>query len=267
MEAFWPGPLTMSFRKKDCIPDITTAGLSSVGVRMPDHPAAKKLLALADVPVAAPSANTSGRPSPTSAMHVYEDMQGRIPCIVDGGDCKVGLESTFLDMTGEIPMILRPGAVTQEMIEEVIGPIAIEPSVAKGLAISNDEKPRSPGMKYRHYAPKGNLILLDGTLAAKAAWMQDRLSESDAPAGLLLSNELFCALGFKDGSVPNHVHFENLGSDENPEEMARHLFAALRRFDDMGCQKIYGEVYSNAGVGMALMNRLLRAASGQILHV
>ncbi len=266
MEAFWPGPLTMSFRKKDCIPDATTAGLDTVGIRMPDHPVAQSLLRMSGVPVAAPSANSSGRPSPTTAQHVWEDMKGKIPCIVDGGDCKVGLESTFVDMTGPVPMILRPGAITREMLEEVVGRVDVEPSVAKGLAISDEEKPRSPGMKYRHYAPKGQMLLLDGTMEQKAAWIRKALEESDEKTGLLISTELKDMI-FRSEPVPEAVHLEELGSHQDPEEMAHRLFGALRRFDEYRCTRIYGEAFSDTGVEMALMNRMRRAAAGQILHL
>lgn len=260
MEAFWPGPLTMAFEKTEAIPDVTTGGLKTVGLRMPDNPVALKLLKLAGIPVAAPSANTSGRPSPTTARHVYDDMNGRIPCIVDGGSCTVGLESTFIDMSQEVPMILRPGAITKEMIEEVIGPVEIDPAVALGLAIDPNEKPRSPGMKYRHYAPAGELKLIKGSLEETARYIQQRIAENGESVGVMCSRELLEQL-----KIPETVHVECLGSREQPEIMAAGLFAALRNFDEVGCRWIYGEALDDTGVGMAIMNRMQRAATGTII--
>ena len=266
MEAFWPGPLTMSFEKTSLVPDRTTGGLSTVGVRMPSHPVAMGLIRLSVVPVAAPSANRSGRPSPTTFQHVREDMDGRVHAIIDGGDCQVGLESTFLDMSREVPMILRPGVITREMIEDVIGPVEVEPSVAKGLAIAKEEHPRSPGMKYRHYAPKGDMVLLRGSDEAKKQYLLDHLPKHGEKTGWLVSEELFKLLE-ADAAKGDSLHVELLGSRQDPEEMNHRLFAALRRFDDEECDKIYGEAFSNTGTEMALMNRLLRAAAGQILNV
>lgn len=260
MDAFWPGPLTLSFEKTDAIPDVTTGGLKTVGLRMPDNPVALKLLKMAGIPVAAPSANTSGRPSPTTAQHVYDDMQGRIPCIVDGGSCTVGLESTFIDMSREVPMILRPGAITKEMIEEIIGPVAIDPAVEKGLAIDPNEAPRSPGMKYRHYAPKGELKLVKGPIRKVAGYIEEQIGSRTEKVGVMCSQELLDAM-----HLPESVHVECLGSLEQPEIMAAGLFAALRNFDEAGCRWIFGEALDDTGVGMAIMNRMQRAASGQII--
>ncbi len=161
MEAFWPGPLTMIFDKSDIVPYSTTGGLDTVAVRMPDDPVANRMIALAGVPVAAPSANLSGRPSPTTAQHVIEDMNGRIDMILDGGPVGIGVESTIIDVTGEIPMLLRPGAVTMEMLRDVVGEVAVDPAIAGPVAA--DVKPKAPGMKYRHYAPKAELVLVEAT--------------------------------------------------------------------------------------------------------
>ena len=159
-EQFWPGPLTMVVKKKDIVPDRTSAGLDTVGIRMPSHPVARAIIDAAGVPLAAPSANTSGKPSPTTARDVLDDMNGKIPAIVDGGACTVGVESTVVDMTGEFPQILRPGAITEEMIRVAMGAVSTDRATLEGL--SDDAKVRSPGMKYRHYAPKAPVILLEG---------------------------------------------------------------------------------------------------------
>lgn len=267
MEAFWPGPLTLSFEKRSVIPDCTTAGLPTVGLRMPSNPVALALLTLSGVPVAAPSANRSGKPSPTTAQHVYEDMNGRIPCIVDGGACEVGLESTFVDMTGELPVILRPGAITKEMLEEVVGPVLVDPAVAVGAPLDHGETPRAPGMKYKHYAPEGDMELVQGELLKVAAYIAEQVrlcEENGRKSGVMVSRELLALLS---PSLPEETCVECLGSREYPERMASELFAALRRFDQNGCEKIYGEALPDSGVEAAMMNRMRRAAGGRIVTV
>ena len=246
MEAFWPGPLTLIFPKHASVPYATTGGLETVGVRMPSHPRAMELLRLADIPVAAPSANRSGRPSPTTAAHVWEDMQGRIAAIVDGGPCTVGLESTIVDLTGEVPLLLRPGGITLEMLQNVVGKVEVEPSVAKGLAIAPEAHPKAPGMKYRHYAPKGSLVLLKGSDGGKTRYLEEHLSQQ---------------------MEVSKLHIEDLGSREHPEIMGRRLFGALRNFDENGCTDIFGEALQEDGLFMAMMNRMRRAASGKIIEV
>ncbi|MCR5005959.1 MAG: threonylcarbamoyl-AMP synthase [Clostridiales bacterium] len=265
MDAFWPGPLTLIMPRRENVPYATTGGLETVGVRMPSHPKAMELLRLADVPVAAPSANRSGRPSPTTAAHVWEDMQGRIYGIVDGGPCTVGLESTIIDMTGDVPMLLRPGGITLEMLRSVIGEVAVEPSVAKGLAISKEEHPRAPGMKYRHYAPKGSLVLLRGSDASKTRYLKAHLPEVQGKAGVLASSEWIRQM--QQVLDVSELHIEDLGSRTQPDTMARRLFGALRSFDENGCTDIFGEALQEDGLFMAMMNRMRRAAAGVILPV
>lgn len=265
MDAFWPGPLTLILPRREDVPYVTTGGLETVGVRMPSHPKAMELLRLADVPVAAPSANRSGRPSPTTASHVWEDMQGRIYAIVDGGPCEVGLESTIIDVTGDVPLLLRPGGITLEMLRSVVGDVEVEPSVAKGLAISKEEHPRAPGMKYRHYAPKGALVLLKGSDGSKTRYLAEHLPDVHGKAGVLASSEWIAYMRrVMDLSA---VHIEDLGSRTQPDIMARRLFGALRNFDENACTDIFGEALQEDGLFMAMMNRMRRAASGVILSV
>ncbi len=265
MSAFWPGALTLVFRKSTAVPDAVTAGLETVGIRMPVHPVALRLLRLARVPVAAPSANRSGRPSPTTAAHVMDDMDTRIPMIVDGGPCQVGVESTVLDVTVEPPMILRPGGVTREMIEAVIGPVSLDPHLLGGT-----EKPRSPGMKYTHYAPKAPMTLYVGApeavgrmLAADAM----RLCSEGKKVGVLCTVEskpLYAEGGTRkknEGSITAI----STGLRKNPASIAAGVFSVLRRFDTLGVEVILAEGFPETGVGHAIMNRLRKAAGGHVV--
>ena len=175
-EAFWPGPLTMIFWKKDQVPDATTGGMDTVAVRMPNHPVALELIRQSGCLIAAPSANTSGRPSPTEAAHVAEDMDGRIPMILDGGSVNIGIESTIIDLTEEIPMVLRPGYITPEMLSEVLGePVILDPGI---VAEDDTKKPKAPGMKYKHYAPKADMIIVDGTSESVIAKINELAEEA-----------------------------------------------------------------------------------------
>lgn len=258
MTAFWPGPLTLIFPKKNVVPDCVTGGLGTVAIRMPDHPVALKLLQAADLAVAAPSANTSGKPSPTKAEHVWHDLHGRIAGIVDGGACRVGLESTVLDLTGKAPVILRPGAVTREAIEEWIGPVAEAP-----LEASSKEAPRAPGMKYTHYAPEAPLYLCKGSGPQIASGLMKEISQGTGQTGLMFSAETLSA--FPQAFLSSEaVVVENLGSRANLEVVAARVFDALRYFDQAGVSIIYTEYFSTASIGAALMNRLHKAAGGQL---
>lgn len=258
MEAFWPGPLTMIFPKSTRVPAEVTAGLGTVAVRFPSHPVAQALIARAGVPIAAPSANRSGRPSPTTAAHVLEDMNGRIPLILDGGACAVGVESTVVDMTGEIPRILRPGGVTAEMIARVAGKSEVDSAVMRPLA--EGEKPRSPGMAHRHYAPHGTLTVFTGDeqrVISEICTRYDRaLAEGRRPLILALSAHL---------SAYDGRRTEPLGCDE--AEMAQRIFAALRDADALGADVLFSEGVEARGVGLAVMNRLGRAAAFRIVEV
>ncbi|MDO4866985.1 MAG: L-threonylcarbamoyladenylate synthase [Clostridia bacterium] len=258
MNAYWPGPMTLIFPKSDLVPTAVTAGLDTVAVRFPAHPAARALIDAARRPIAAPSANRSGRPSPTTAAHVFEDMDGRIPLILDGGPCDVGLESTVIDVTGGEPRILRPGGVTREMIAAVCGSAGVDPAVMRPL--KEGERPRSPGMKYRHYAPSGELTIVEGRSEAVAEAIRGlydaALSEGRRPLILALSDHL-----------PAYGERRALSLGADAAEMAHAVFACLREADALGADAIFSEAVSEDGVGLAVMNRLGRAAAFKILKV
>lgn len=257
MSAFWPGPLTMIFPKSDRVPLCVTAGLDTVAIRFPAHPAARALIDAANRPIAAPSANRSGRPSPTTAQHVWEDMAGRIPLILDGGPCEVGVESTVVDVCGGEPRILRPGGVTREMIAQVAGSASVDAAVMRPLL--PDERPRSPGMKYRHYAPQGQLTIIDGQEEAVAKTIcslyDSALSEGHRPLILALEPHKAAYAGRKTLS---------LGRDAGA--MAHNIFAVLREADAIGADRLFSEAVDAEGVGLAVMNRLGRAAAFHIVH-
>ena len=258
MDAYWPGPMTLIFPKSDAVPMAVTAGLDTVAVRFPAHPAARALIDAAQMPIAAPSANRSGRPSPTTAAHVFEDMDGRIPLILDGGPCDVGLESTVIDVTAGEPRILRPGGVTREMIAAVCGSAGVDPAVMRPL--KEGERPRSPGMKYRHYAPSGELTIVEGgpesVVEAIRGLYDAALSEGRRPLILALSDHL-----------PAYGDRKTLSLGADAAEMAHAVFACLREADDLGANAIFSEAVSEDGVGLAVMNRLGRAAAFRILKV
>ncbi len=255
MDAFWPGPLTMLFPRTERIPDEVTAGLPTVAVRMPSLECTRKLLRECDLPIAAPSANRSGRPSPTSAAHVLEDMNGRIPLILDGGICQVGLESTVLDLTGGKPVILRPGGITKEMIEAVLKTeVSVAGSVLRPL--QPDEKALSPGMRYRHYAPQGTVTLVEGEEKAVLQVLKEKCLQD------LKEGKKSCVLCFTEHlSLLSECDPHDIGSVHDQAEVARRLFDSLRRLDQEGMETIYSEVLPPEGVGLAVMNRLGRAAA------
>ena len=254
MDAFWPGPLTILMPKKPTIPDVCTAGLDTVAVRMPVHPVARALLRACALPVAAPSANRSGKPSPTTAQRVYEDMRDRIPLILDGGECDVGLESTVLDICHGTPCILRPGGVTEEMLREVLGEVTVAESVLRPL--KEGETARSPGMRYRHYAPEGEVTLVEG---AEDQVVRALRTLYDEAAGRGLKACVLCFTEHAEALSGCRVH--DLGSMRAPGTVAHRLFETLRQLDDDGCEAIYSEVVPPEGLGLAVMNRLGRAAS------
>ena len=258
MRAFWPGPLTMIFPRSGRVPANVSAGLDTVAVRFPSHPVAQRLIALSGVPIAAPSANRSGRPSPTAAAHVLEDMDGRIELILDGGACDVGVESTVVDMTGATPRILRPGGVTAAQIAAVAGASEVDPAVMRPL--KEGERPRSPGMKYRHYAPAGDLTIFHGEPTAVAARIRESYDAAlnDGRRPLILTLDAHRAL-YGDRRV------ESLG--DSPEAMAHSLFAVLRDADTLGADALFSEAVEADGVGLAVMNRLGRAAAFHIVEV
>ena len=261
MEAFWPGPLTIILNKKKEVPHGTTGGLNTVAIRMPSHPVAQALIRESGCMIAAPSANTSGRPSPTTAAHVMEDMQGRIPMILDGGAVGIGIESTILDLTGEIPMILRPGYITKEMLEKVAGAVDIDPAVA-GKQMPENVVAKAPGMKYRHYAPKGSLVLVEGP--------EDKVIEK-----INALTEEKTRLGYKVGVLGTDETLEkyqagwrrSIGSRECPDSVAAHLYGLLRECDEQELDYIYSESFFADGLGNAIMNRMLKAAGYHLISL
>ena len=249
MEAFWPGPLTIILEKSETIPVSVTAGLSTVGVRMPSHPVALALIEKSGVPVAAPSANLSGSPSTTRASHVIHDLTGRVDYIIDGGACEVGLESTVLDMTGKIPQILRPGGVSLEALQAVLGQVMYEPALK-----DSREVPKSPGMKYRHYAPRGELYLVEKNHEDKLRQMLSDYRAQGKKTGVLC-----CGAKQYEADVL-------LNCGKTAKAYASALFDALRHMDDMGAEVIFAELpCDEGGIVPALMNRMLKASGGYVL--
>ncbi len=268
-EAYWPGPLTMVFRKADIVPMTTTGGLDTVAVRFPVHPVARALIEASGTYIAAPSANLSGRPSTTSAAHCVEDLMGRIDAIVDGGDCEIGLESTILDVSTDKLQLLRPGAVTMEMIEETLGMSITEDAALKG-PLADGVKPKAPGMKYRHYAPQAEMILVDGDDGrAKAYALLKLLSEHRAKGertALLCSDECLADMLAASRDALSEVTVKSVGGRDDEENTAHRLFELLREMDAEKIEFIAAEGYSEAAIGRALMNRMKKAAAWQIIH-
>ena len=258
-EAFWPGPMTMVFKKTDLVPHGTTGGLDTVAVRMPEHPVARAIIRAAGVPIAAPSANTSGRPSPTKAAHVLEDMDGRIDMIVDGGEVGIGLESTIIDVSEGTATILRPGYITKAMLEQVIGPVAVDKASLGGL--SPDVRPKAPGMKYRHYAPKAELTVFRGPVEAACRAIEKALAEAEA-AGLRAG--VICTEESRDRYYAPVK--KCAGSRENPETVAHNLYDVLRAFDEEQVDCIYSESFDGYAMSGAIMNRLLTAAGQRVVQ-
>ena len=263
MEKFWPGPLTMIFPKGDRILPEVTGGLDTVAIRMPSHPVAMKLIESCGLPIVAPSANTSGRPSPTTAQHVLEDLSGKVPLILDGGPCSVGLESTIVDLTGEVPMILRPGAITEEMLQETLGEVTVDPAVAAAVSLAKDIKPKAPGMKYRHYAPKGRLIITDYPAGDIASWIREDEKLPGEKLGLIGSSEWLDEImnHLAESHEDQSISRIDLGKREDKQQIAAALFDALRRADETGLTKMYGEAFAREDLGEAIMNRFLKASS------
>ena len=258
-EKYWPGPLTMIFNKSDIVPYGTTGGLDTVAVRMPVDEIAREVIDAGGGYIAAPSANTSGRPSPTTAQHVAEDLTGRVDMIVDGGAVEIGVESTILDMTVEPPMILRPGAITKEMFEEVIGEVTIDRTLIRP---DSRQVPKAPGMKYRHYAPKADLTVVEGSTKAvqeKICALVEEKIRAGEKVGVIATEESIKA--YPEGIV------KCIGTRADEESIARHLFAVLREFDDCGVTYIYSEAFDTPQMGQAIMNRLMKAAGQKKIQV
>lgn len=258
-EKCWPGPLTMIFNKSDIVPYETTGGLETVAVRFPSHMVARELILAAGGYIAAPSANISGRPSPTKAEHVIEDLSDRIDMIIDAGETDIGLESTIVDFTSKEPMVLRPGFYNADQISGIIGSVDIDKAI---IDSNSNAKPKAPGMKYRHYAPKGDVTVIDGNRDAVVDKINElvslKLSEGKKTAVLCaMENRKY----YKNGIVLT------LGSYEKEEDIARHLFDALRKLDTLGAEYIYSEAFNTENLGAAIMNRLLKAAGQKIIHL
>ena len=253
-KAFWPGPLTMIMKRTDVIPPEVSAGLDTVAIRFPAHPAAQAIIRAADTPLAAPSANISGSPSPTTARHVLNDMNGKIDAVLDGGECEVGVESTVITLAGDVPRVLRPGGVTVEMLREVLGTVEVDDAVLHQLR--EGERAASPGMKYKHYAPKANVVLLKGSDEAYLAYVNARADES------------VCALCCDEDLLSLSVKTVSLGRRGDYLTHARHLFDCLRKIDENGTIKtVYSRLPSTEGVGLAVYNRLIRAAGFEVIDL
>lgn len=258
-DAFWPGPLTMILPKSDRVPPETTGGLETVAVRFPAHPAARKLIGYSGGYVAAPSANLSGRPSPTEAKYVTEDMEGRIDMILDGGEVGIGLESTIVDLTVSPPQILRPGYVTQEMLSRVLGEVDTDVTI---MSKDTGQAPKAPGMKYRHYAPKGELVIVEGEPQRVADYMNQQAAnagERGERTGIIGTQEF---LSQYQADV-----VKCLGERTDEESIARNLYSVLRQMDEEQVTKIYSESFGTQGFGQAIMNRLLKAAGHKVVKV
>lgn len=259
-KVFWPGPLTMILKKSAAVPLETTGGLETVAIRMPENKIALALIAAAGGYIAAPSANTSGKPSPTCAAHVKEDLDGKIDMILDGGSVGIGLESTIVDLTDSAPTILRPGYITKKMLEEALSaPVETDRTI---LDANAKQAPKAPGMKYRHYAPKGELTIVDGELQAvteKIRALAEEMHRQGKRVGIICTDE---TKGQYEADC-----IESVGARCDEEAIARHLYAILRQFDSQNIECIYSEAFSDKGIGQAIMNRLLKAAGHHVLHV
>lgn len=258
-EEFWPGPLTMIFQKSSGVPEATTGGMDTVAIRMPSHPLALALIRESGCVIAAPSANTSGRPSPTMASHVAEDLTGTIPLILDGGPVGIGIESTIVDLTEEIPMILRPGYITPAMIGKVIGDVCMDPGI---LSHETSGRPKAPGMRYRHYAPKAELVLVSGKTDSVIEYINEKTKEQKK-------------LGNKTGVIGTEETRNrylgdvvlSIGARNDEDAIARSLYAILREMDEHEVSAIYSECFEATGIGQAIMNRMLKAAGYKIIEI
>ena len=258
---FWPGPLTMIFSKKEKVPKSTTGGLDTVAVRMPSHPIARALIRESGVYIAAPSANTSGRPSPTKAEHVQEDLDGRIDMIIDGGAVGIGLESTIVDMSTGIPTIQRPGYITKEMLEEVLGQVQVDPAIL-ARKIDPNIVAKAPGMKYRHYAPKGQMTIVEGdtekVIEAINTFCRDKMKEGRSVA--VIATE-------ETRGRYQCDNIRSIGSRRTEGSIAAGLYDILREMDHIGAEYIFAESFEQDSLGKAIMNRMLKAAAYHVINV
>ncbi len=257
IEAFWPGPLTLVFKRSEKVPLEVCAHLDTVAIRMPDHPIALKLIEFANVPIAAPSANVSGKPSPTMAKHVIEDMDGRVDMIISADRSRIGVESTVLDITSEVAVILRPGGVTLQQLQEVLGEDGI---MVDNMINETVDKPRSPGMKYTHYAPNAAMRIVRGSKNNMVSYIREQIKHyEESRIGVLCSDET--------KSEYTGAQVISIGSVEHLDQSASNLFAALREFDQLGVEVIFAEAFEEDEMGLALMNRMKKAAGFNIIDV
>lgn len=253
-DRFWPGPMTMILPKAGCIPDEVSAGLDTVGIRMPSHPVARALIRAAGVPLAAPSANLSGRPSTTTSGHVLEDLGGRIPAVLEGGPCAVGVESTVISLAGDKPRLLRPGGVSLEQLREVLGEVEVDRALRE--SIGDDVQVSAPGMKYRHYAPKAPVTVVCGDPERTAAYIT---RHAGLDAGIICFSE--CAFQFE-------LHERRIiGSSDDVQTQARRIFDALRAFDETDVREIWAQCPDDKGLGLAVANRLKKAAGFHVVNI
>ena len=252
-DAFWPGPLTMVLPARDCVPKCTTAGLSTVAVRCPDNDVTRKIISLAGVPLAAPSANISGKPSTTTADHVLHDHDGKIPAIVDGGPCRVGVESTIVDLTEERPRLLRPGGITPEQLISVLGDLVVDKAVT--AQIDKDAVVKAPGMKYKHYAPQSEVVIVAGSREQAAAYIHKNITSNDRV--LCFEEEL---------PLYHDCNPLSYGKESDVNTLSAGLFAALRELDDPKISKVYARCPEGDGVAYAVQNRLKKAAAFRIIN-
>ena len=261
MNEFWPGPLTLLVPRSELVPDATTAGLATVAIRMPSHPIARALIAEADVPIAAPSANLAGRPSPTTAKHVLDDLSGRIDIVIDGGAIGFGVESTVLDLTAKVPTVLRPGPITVEELIQVLGKIEVH-RVAKAEAPTEVVVARAPGMKHKHYAPKAEVTVIEGSpddMVSKIQELAGKHKHAGKKVGIMATTET--ANRYRADVV------KVVGVRQKPRTIAKNLFKALREFDEEGVDVVLTEGLEPTGIGLAVMNRLRKAAGYNIVRV
>ncbi len=259
-ERFWPGPLTIILKKTDIVPDSITGGLDTVAIRMPSHPVAAKLIRSSGVYIAAPSANTSGKPSPTKASHVVHDLNGKIDMIIADDTVDIGVESTIIDLSEEVPTILRPGFITQEQLSECLGEVRIDPAIMGTL--ERGIVPKAPGMKYKHYSPDADLVIVEGSqknVVEKINELAADKMKAGFKVGIMASDET--------ASLYKADFIKDMGSRHNEAEAARKLYSVLRDFDEYGVKYIYSESFSTENVGQAVMNRLIKAAGHTIINL
>ncbi len=257
--AYWPGPLTMILKKSPAVPYETTGGLESVAVRYPSHRVAQALILAGGGFIAAPSANTSGRPSPTTAEHVKEDLSGAVDMILDGGQVGIGIESTIVDFTEEVPTVLRPGYISLDMLREKLGEVKMDRGLLKN---DGNQHPKAPGMKYRHYAPKAELTIVEGQTERVVAYINEKAAKAaqrGKKIGIIGTSETVSA--YSEGVI------RCIGSRENEESIALHLYEVLRDFDQYDVEAIYSEAFDTPRMGQAIMNRLLKAAGHRVIRV